>query len=189
MHAVTIPGAETVDGATTGRPQLLYSRHEIRRRVRALARAIRKDYRDRDLVVVGVLKGAFVFTADLLRELDLPVTVEFVRASSYGSGTESMGSVRMTPPPSLPVAGRDVLVVEDVLDTGRTLLVLRAELEARGARSVRICALLDKPDRRVVDLRADYVGFTDVHGFVAGYGIDLAERYRELPDLVTVELP
>jgi hypoxanthine phosphoribosyltransferase len=124
-----------------------------------------------------------------VRELGLPVTVEFVRASSYGAGTQSTGYVRMTRPPSLPVAGRDVLVVEDLLDTGRTLVALRAELEARGARSVRICALLDKPDRRAVDLRADYVGFTGVRGFVAGYGIDLAERYRELPDLVTVELP
>lgn len=165
----------------------LYSRREIRRRVRELAREIRADYHGRELLVVGVLKGAFVFTADLIRELDLPLTVDFVGLSSYGAGTESTGHVRITWPLSSLVDGRDVLVVEDVVDTGLTLAGLRAELLERGARSVRICALLDKPDRRRVDLRADYVGFTNVRGFVAGYGIDFAERYRALPELVTVE--
>lgn len=167
--------------------QPLYSRREIRRRVGELAEEIRRDYRDRDLVVVGVLKGAFVFTADLVRALGLPVTIDFVGLSSYGGGMESTGAVAVTRPLSVPVAGRDVLVVEDLLDTGRTVAALAADLRRHGARSVRVCALLDKPGRRAADVRADYVGFENVRGFVAGYGIDYAERYRALPDLVTVE--
>ena len=167
----------------------LYSRQEIRRRVRELADEIRRDYRGRDLVVIGVLKGAFVFTADLVRALALPVTIDFVGLSSYGGGMASSGAVTVTSPLSVPIEGRDVLVVEDLLDTGRTLAALLADLRGRGARSVRVCALLDKPERRVADVRADYVGFKDVRGFVAGYGIDFAERYRALRDLVTVESP
>lgn len=184
-------GSATVTAGPAAGERLrpLHSRRAIRRRVRALARAIRRDYHGRALHVVSVLKGAFVFTADLIREIGLPLTVDFVGLSSYGDGTESTGRVRVTRPLSMTLAGRDVLVVDDLLDTGQTLFGLRAELHARGARSVRICVLLDKPERRVVDLRADYVGFTDVRGFVAGYGIDLAERYRALPDLVTVEGP
>jgi hypoxanthine phosphoribosyltransferase len=189
MPEITSP--ETVTAETVGGERLrpLFSRREIRRRVRALARAIERDSRGRELLVVSVLKGAFVFTADLIRELDLPLTVDFIGLSSYGAGTASTGDVRLTRPLSMPVEGRDVLVVEDLIDTGQTLAALRADLRARGARSVRICALLDKPDRRLVDLRADYVGFTDVQGFVAGYGIDFAERHRARPDLVTVEPP
>jgi len=189
MWDPTSSGTVTAGAATGERLRPLFSRREIRRRVRALAGAIRRDYDGRAPHVVSVLKGAFVFTADLIREIDLPLTVDFIGLSSYGAGTESTGHVRVTRPLSLPVAGRDVLVVDDLLDTGHTLCGLRAELYARGARSVRICVLLDKPHRRVVDLRADYVGFTDVRGFVAGYGIDLAERYRALPDLVTVDQP
>jgi hypoxanthine phosphoribosyltransferase len=189
MRGPMSSGTATVDEAEGERLRPLYSCHEIRRRVRELAREIRRDYRERDLVVVGVLKGAFVFTADLVRALDLPLTIDFVGLSSYGAGTESTGQVRVTRPLAVPVEGRDVLVVEDLLDTGQTVAALRADLRARGARSVRICALLDKPDRRLVDLRADYVGFENVRGFVAGYGIDFAERYRALPDVVTVERP
>jgi hypoxanthine phosphoribosyltransferase len=187
MGGLTSSGTATLDDAASERPRPLYSRREIRRRVRALAHEIRHDYHGGPLVVVAVLKGAFVFAADLIREVGLPLTVDFVGLSSYGAGTESTGHVRVTRPLSLPVEGRDVLVVEDLVDTGQTLAALRAELYARGARSVRICALLDKPDRRLVDLRADYVGFTGVRGFVAGYGIDFAERYRELPDIVSVK--
>ena len=179
--------AITAVGAGGDRLLPLYSRGEIRRRVHELARAIRVDHRGRDLVVVGVLKGAFIFTADLVRALGLPVTIDFVGLSSYGAGTASTGTVRLTRPLSLPVADRNVLVVEDLLDTGRTLSVLLDDLRGRGARSVKVCALLDKPERRVCAVRADYVGFGAVRGFVAGYGIDYAERYRALPDLVTVE--
>ena len=189
VAAMTATTAVNV-AAHAGRERLLplYSRREIRRRVHELAREIRADYRGRDLLVVGILKGAFVFTADLVRALGLPVAVDFVGLSSYGAGTESTGTVRLTTPLSLPVADRDVLVVEDLLDTGRTLTVLLDDLRARGARSVKVCALLDKPERRVCAVRADYLGFGSVRGFVAGYGIDYADRYRALPDLVTVEI-
>jgi hypoxanthine phosphoribosyltransferase len=177
----------TSEGPARDRLVPLYARREIHRRVGELAREIRHDYAGREPAVLGVLKGAFVFTADLVRALELPVTVDFVGLSSYGAGTTSRGTVAMTTAPALPLAGRDVLVVEDLLDTGRTMAALLGELRARGARSVRLCALLDKPERRVVPVRADYVGFKDVRGFVAGYGIDYAERYRGLPDLVIVE--
>jgi len=175
-----------VHGTTTGlRP--LYSRRQIRRRVRELADDIRRDYLGRDLVVVGVLKGAFVFTADLVRALRLPVTIDFVGLSSYRDGLESSGTVDVTKPLAVPVADRDVLVVEDLVDTGTTLAALVTDLRQRGARSVRVCALVDKPEHRLADVSADYVGFTGVRGFVAGYGIDYAERYRALPDLFVVE--
>jgi hypoxanthine phosphoribosyltransferase len=173
------------DPTTRLRP--LYSRRDIRRRVRELADQIRRDHVGCDLVVVGVLKGAFVFTADLVRALRLPVTIDFVGLSSYRDGLESTGTVEVTRPLSVSVAGRDVLVVEDLVDTGTTLAALVADLRRRGARSVRVCALVDKPERRLTDVRADYVGFTGVRGFVAGYGIDRAERYRALPDLFVVE--
>jgi hypoxanthine phosphoribosyltransferase len=179
--------AATIESAPGERLRPLYSRREIRRRVRELADEIRRDYRGRDLVVVGVLKGAFVFVADLVRALALPLTIDFVGLSSYGHAMASTGTITVTRPLSVPLEGRDVLVVEDLLDTGWTLAALLADLWKRGARSVRVCALLDKPERRQADVRADYVGFTDVRGFVAGYGIDFAERYRERPDLVTVE--
>jgi hypoxanthine phosphoribosyltransferase len=176
------------DGPRPGeRLRPLYSRRAIRRRVRELADEIRRDYRGSDLVVVGVLKGAFVFAADLVRALSRPLTIDFVGLSSYRDAMDSSGAVTVTRPLSVPVAGRDVLVVEDLLDTGSTLAALLADLRKRGARSVRVCALLDKPERRVTSVRADYVGFTDVRGFVAGYGIDFAERYRERPDLVLFE--
>ena len=177
----------TIERAHGERLLPLYSRREIRRRVRELADEIRRDYRGRDLVVVGVLKGAFVFVADLVRALALPLTIDFVGLSSYGGAMQSRGAVTVTRPLSVSVEGRDVLVVEDLLDTGWTLAALLADLRGLGARSVRVCALLDKPGRRMADVRADYVGFKDVRGFVAGYGIDFAERYRERADLVTVE--
>jgi len=161
----------------------LYSRARIAARVRALARAIRADYEGHDLVAVGVLKGAFVFLADLVRALGRPVTIDFVGLSSYGSGVASSGTVTVTRPVHVPIAGRDVLVVEDILDTGLSMRFLLEYLEARTPRSVRVCALLDKPERRVEPVTAHYVGFVAPAGFVVGYGIDFDERYRYLPDI------
>lgn len=161
----------------------LYSRGRIAARVRALARAIRADYEGRDLVVVGVLKGAFVFLADLVRALDRPVAIDFVGLSSYGRGVDSSGTVRVTRPLGVPIAGRDVLVVEDILDTGRSMKALLEGLAAGSPRSVRLCALLDKRERRVEPVTAHYVGFEVPQGFVVGYGIDFDERYRHLPDI------
>lgn len=165
----------------------LYSRRQIDRVVRGLARRIERDYRGRDVVMVAVLKGAFVFAADLVRALKLPVSIDFVGMSSYGVRRTTSGRVRITCPLRLDIAGKDVLVIEDILDTGLTLSALVRHLARRGAASVRICALIDKRERRTAPLQADYVGFRLAAGFVAGYGIDYAERYRSLPDIRLVQ--
>jgi hypoxanthine phosphoribosyltransferase len=166
---------------------LLHPREAIQDRVQALAGQIRADYAGRDLVVVGVLKGAFVFMADLIRAIGQPLTLDFVGLSSYGAGTRSSGAVTITKALGLAIAGKDVLVVEDVLDTGLTMRALLEYLRAQAPRSLRICALLDKRERRTEAVPAEYVGFALRDGFVAGYGIDWGERYRELPDLYRVE--
>jgi hypoxanthine phosphoribosyltransferase len=165
----------------------LYSTRQIRARVRALARRIRADYAGRDLVIVGVLKGAFVFMADLVRALGLPAALDFVGLSSYGAATETSGRVAITRPLQVAIAGKDVLVVEDILDTGLSMKVLLDDLAARGPRSVRVCALLDKRARRTEAIPADYVGFALPDGFVVGYGIDYAERHRELPAIYRLD--
>ena len=165
----------------------LYSARQIRDRVRDLARTIRADYAGRDLVIVGVLKGAFVFMADLVRALGLPAALDFVGLSSYGTATETSGTVAITKPLQGAIAGKDVLVVEDILDTGLSMKALLDYLAARGPRSVRICALLDKRARRTEAIPADYVGFALPDGFVVGYGIDYAERYRELPAIYRLD--
>lgn len=166
---------------------LLYSRDQIQDRVRALAREIHQDYKDRDLVVIGVLKGAFVFVADLIRAVHLPVAVEFIGLSTYGPETTPSGAPRITKPLELPVRGRDVLVVEDILDTGTTLKALLSYIRSHEPRSVRLCVLLDKRERRQESVAVDYVGFTVPGGFVVGYGIDYAERYRYLPEIWRVD--
>lgn len=165
----------------------LYSRDQVQERVRELARAIRRDYQGRQLVVVGVLKGAFMFMADLIRVLHLPLTLDFVGLSSYGPRTESTGTPTVTKPLELPIEGKDVLVVEDILDTGLSMKVLLDYLRARAPGSVRLCALIDKRERRTESVPVDYVGFELPGGFVVGYGIDYAERYRYLPEIYRVE--
>jgi hypoxanthine phosphoribosyltransferase len=165
----------------------LYSEETIRRRVAELAAAIRADTGGGDLVLVGILKGAFVFLADLLRVLDRPCRVDFVRVASYGERAESSGRVAITKDVELDLAGRDVVVVEDILDSGLTARLLLDHLQHRGPRSLRLCALVDKRERRRVPVEADYVGFTLDRGFIVGYGIDYAEQYRHLPAIYTVE--
>jgi hypoxanthine phosphoribosyltransferase len=165
----------------------LLSAATIEARIQDLAAEIRHDLAGGDVVVVGVLKGAFMFVADLVRALAMPVEIDFVGLASYGRGQVSAGRVTVTAPLRCAVAGRDVLVVEDLLDTGTSLAALLADLRARGPRSLRVCALLDKRERRVVDVPVDYVGFVVAKGFVVGYGIDVAERYRWLPAIFEVE--
>ena len=164
----------------------LIAREEIRDRVAALGREIARDLAGRPVVIVGVLKGAFLFLADLARELDLDCRLDFMALASYGAGTTPQSPVRVAQDIRVDVADRDVLVVEDVVDTGRTLRFLREYLEARGPRSVRFCVLLDKRDRPG-DVAVDYVGFRVPGRFIVGYGLDLDERFRHLPDLYTVE--
>lgn len=163
----------------------LYTPDQIQARVEALAGEIRRDYAGRDLVVLAVLKGALFFTADLVRAMAREVEVDCVRARSY-AGTASTGDVRFTLLPEIPIAGRHVLVVEDILDTGRTATALLARLGEERPASITVCTLLDKPTRRVVPIEADYVGFTIPDHFVVGYGLDHDERHRELPGLWTL---
>ena len=166
---------------------LLYSRDEIAKRVRELAAAIDADYAGGELVLIGVLRGAFVFLADLIRHLTVPVVIDFIGAVSYGNRTETSGQVTITKNLQVPITGCDVLLVEDIEDTGITLQSVLDMLKAHAPRSIKVCALIDKRERRVTDLRVDYVGFEISKGFIVGYGIDYAERYRQLPDIYRIE--
>jgi hypoxanthine phosphoribosyltransferase len=161
---------------------VLLTEAQIRRRVGELARAITGDYAGKDLTLVALLTGTVVFLAVLVRRLPVPLRLDFMGVSSYGSGTTARKLV-FTKELALEVRDRDVLLVDDILDTGRTLSAVTGKLAGLGPRSVRICVLLDKPSRRVVDLGADYVGFKVPDVFVVGYGLDYAERYRNLPFL------
>lgn len=168
--------------------QELISSQAIQSKVSELAGQIRRDYLGQSLLVVGILKGAFVFTADLVRALgDMEMEVDFMAVSSYGTATETSGTVRILKDLDTPVAGRHVLLVEDILDTGLTLRYLRDYLSRQGPLSLRVCVLLDKPSRRKVEAGAEYVGFTIPDQFVVGYGIDWAERYRNLPFVGVVQ--
>jgi hypoxanthine phosphoribosyltransferase len=153
----------------------------IQERIQALGRQITLDYAGRSLVLVGVLKGAFIFLADLCRAIDLPIQVDFVRMASYGSKQESSGRISFTKDIELDIKGKDVLVVEDIIDTGHTIKYLKEVLTLHQPASVRICCLIDKHERREVAIQADYVGFEVKHGFLVGYGLDFAEDYRCLP--------
>ncbi len=171
-----------------GKPgRVLISAEEIGRRTEELAREISEDYAGRDLVMVGVLKGAFVFLADLARRVRIPLEIDFVAVSSYGSDTESSGVVRIMKDLDLDIAGKDVLLVEDIVDTGLTLKYLVGLLKERGPASVEICALLNKPEARKVDLEVKYSGFDVPPLFVVGYGLDYAERFRQLPYVGVLE--
>jgi hypoxanthine phosphoribosyltransferase len=154
--------------------------------VRALGRDIRKDYRGRDLVLVGILKGSFIFMADLARAIDLPLTCDFMRVSSYGSGTASSGRIRMEFDLSHPVKGKHVLLVEDIVDTGWTLDHVLRELRRKKPASLHLAALLHKPERTRVEVPIDYLGFTIPDRFVVGYGLDFDGRYRNLRHLAVL---
>ncbi|MAM60594.1 hypoxanthine phosphoribosyltransferase [Maritimibacter sp. UBA3975] len=165
----------------------LISAKSIAARIEALAREIKTKFRGTDkLVVVGLLRGSFVFIADLVRELDLPVEVDFLEASSYGNSTESSREVRILKDLRGEIGGRDVLVVEDIVDTGHTLKHVISLLNSREPARLACCALLDKPSRREVDVKADWIGFEIPDEFVVGYGIDFAQRNRNLPFIGTV---
>ena len=163
--------------------RVLITREEIAASVRRLGKQITQDYAGSAPVVVCVLKGAALFYSDLIREIDLPITTDFMSASSYGSGTSPEHDVRIRKDLDQSVAGRDVILVEDIVDTGNTLHFLKGYLAGKGANSVKIATLLDKPARRKVDLRADYYCFTIPNAFVVGYGLDYDEKYRNLPDI------
>lgn len=161
--------------------EILFTREEVAARIREMAAQITRDYEGKAPAVIGILRGSFIFMADLVRELNLPLTLDFMSASSYGSGTVSSGLVDIKLDTSEPITGRDVLLVEDILDTGNTLSKLVAELKKRDPASIKLCVLLDKPDRRTQPIQADYVGFQIPDAFVVGCGLDYDQRYRQLP--------
>ncbi|HKC90434.1 MAG TPA: hypoxanthine phosphoribosyltransferase [Candidatus Limnocylindria bacterium] len=161
--------------------EILVSAEDIGAKVRELGTRIAADYAGKDLVLVSILKGALPFLADLMRATQIPLALDFLEVSSYGTGTESSGVVRILKDLAQPIEGRDVLVVEDILDTGQTLTYVMEHLRAQRPASVRLCVLLDKPARRVVPVEIDYRGFEIPDKFVVGYGLDYAERYRNLP--------
>lgn len=167
--------------------KILFSKDIIDRRVRELAGEISRDYEGREIVMIGVLKGAFVFLADLIRYLNVPCEVDFTRLASYGSATVSSGNIVMTKNIECSIKDKDVLIVEDIVDTGLTLTYLVDRLKQEGPRSLKVCAFIDKHKKRKVPFTADYVGFTIDDGFVVGYGLDANEKARFLPDVYIVE--
>ena len=161
--------------------KVLISAQELHDKVAALGKKISADYRDKNLMMVSVLKGSVVFMADLMRELTIPCEIDFMSVSSYGGGTKTSGVVKIIKDLDIELADRDLLIVEDILDSGMTLDYIRQMLEQRGTKSIRICALLDKPERRQADIKADYSCFQVPDEFVVGYGLDYDEKYRNLP--------
>ncbi|HEV3127349.1 MAG TPA: hypoxanthine phosphoribosyltransferase [Solirubrobacteraceae bacterium] len=161
--------------------EILVSAEDLDRRISELAQEISRDYQGRDLVLVGVLKGAVFFLSDLMRLLDVPVEVDFMAVASYGSATKSSGVVRILKDLDAAIEGRDVLIVEDIVDSGLTLQYLLRNLAGRNPRSLEVCALLIKPERQKVELPTRYVGFEIPNRFAIGYGLDYGERYRNLP--------
>ena len=161
--------------------RVLFTEQELKDRVAEIAAQIDRDYAGKEPMLISVLRGSFIFMADLARAITLPCTVDFMAVSSYGSGTTSSGQVKITKDLSESIEGRDIIVVEDILDSGNTLSYLFQLLQARHPASVRLCTLLDKPSRRTKPVTADYTGFTVEDLFVVGYGLDYAEKYRNLP--------
>lgn len=161
--------------------KVLLSEEEIAAKVKELGAQIAKDYADKNPLIVSVLRGSFVFMADLVRAIDVPCTVDFMSVSSYGSGTKSSGEVKITKDFDVSIEGRHLIIVEDILDSGRTLSYLMKTLKARGAASIALCTFLDKPERRVVPVEVAYKGFTVPDAFIVGYGLDYDQRYRNLP--------
>ncbi|MCR1954954.1 hypoxanthine phosphoribosyltransferase [Clostridioides mangenotii] len=166
---------------------VMLSEEEIKAKVYELAKQIEQDYKGEDVLVVGILKGASVFVADLIRCIDLDVNIDFMSVSSYGAGTATSGTVKILKDLDVDIEGKNVLVVEDIIDSGLTLSNLVATLETRKPKSLKLCTLLDKPERRTADIHVDYVGFVIDDKFIVGYGIDYDEKYRNLPYIAIVE--
>lgn len=160
---------------------VLYTEDQIKRRVRALAREIKSVYGDGEFTIISLINGAVMFTADLMREIDNPVRLDCIRVSSYGAKTKSVGTPQVLADLTLDIANRDVLIIDDILDTGKTLSLVASIARKLKPASLRSCVLLDKKERREVEFEADFVGFNIPNKFVVGYGLDFAERYRNLP--------
>jgi hypoxanthine phosphoribosyltransferase len=172
---------------SSAKPKVLISRREIEAAVNRLAAEIGKDYQDKNPILISILKGSFIFLADLIRHLDLPLEIEFVRLSSYGSGKESSGKIEMVQGLGAEVKGRHVLIIEDIIDTGLTTNFLLDYLKRKKLASVKVCALTSKPSRRKFPVNIDYLGFTVPDKFLVGYGLDYGERFRNLPDICFID--
>lgn len=161
--------------------ETLISREEVESRIKELAKIIEADYKGKDLICVGLLKGSVMFLSDLIKEIDLSLQIDFMNVSSYGSETTSSGNVKVLKDTDLDVSGKDVLIVEDIIDTGITLEYVLGMFKSKGVASVKTCTLLSKPERRKVDVKVDYIGFEVPDKFVIGYGLDYAQKHRNLP--------
>jgi len=166
--------------------KVLVTKEQLDEKTAELAKAIERDYKGKELVLVGVLKGGFIFLADLVRKISMDLTIDFISVSSYGNSTESSGVVRIIKDIDSDITGKHVLLVEDLIDTGLTLNYLKELFNTKGCASVKLAAILDKPERRKVDLKVDYSGIEIPDEFVVGYGLDWAGRYRNLPDVCVV---
>ena len=167
--------------------EIIVQADDLQHRIRELGAEISRDYADKDLLLIGVLKGAVFFLSDLMRQIEIPCEVDFMAVASYGSSTDSSGVVRILKDLDAPLEGRDVLIVEDIVDSGLTLQYLMRTLEARKPASLEVCALLTKPERLKVDLAPRYVGFEIADRFAIGYGLDIGERYRNLPYVAALQ--
>ncbi len=167
--------------------RVLITKEELKERVETLGKTITEDYKDTRPLMLGVLNGSFVFFADLLRAIPMQVDTHFIKISSYGAKTQSTGEVSLKTPLDFDVLGKDVVIVEDIIDSGNSMNFLKSLIEKNGARTVKICALLDKPSRRVVDVKVDYVGFSIPDEFIVGYGLDYAQSYRNLPEICVLK--
>ena len=163
--------------------EILYTQEQLAARVKELGEQITRDYQGEQILLVCTLRGASIFFCDLVRQIDLDVRIDFIATSSYGAGTESSGEVRLNKDLSEPIKDKHVIIVEDIIDSGLTLNYLKNLFAARGPKSIKICSLLDKPEGRRTQLVGDYIGFTIPNAFVVGYGLDYAEKYRNLPDV------
>lgn len=168
---------------------IILDTHSLQERVVQLGQAISQDYAAKNLLVMGVLKGAFIFMADLVRAIDIPLVIDFIRVSSYGEGASSSGEIVLRSSPGIDVQGYDVLLVEDIVDSGLTVQWLMNHLVVQGASSVKICALIDKAERREHPVQIDYCGFSILEGFLVGYGLDFKDQYRHLPAIYHLRNP
>ena len=168
-----------IDPKTIG--EVIYTREDIKKRVEELGKQISEEYAGKEIILVCILKGSFAFTADLAREIDIPCSIEFMQVSSYSNGTTTSGSLKIIKDINVPVDGKHLLIIEDIIDTGITLNNLKKMFDTRNPASVKLCAFLDKPSRRQAPIEADYVGFNVEDNFLVGYGLDYAQYFRNLP--------
>ena len=167
--------------------ETILSKEEIQDRVEVLGREISADYRDKNLVLIGILNGAFIFLADLVRSIDLELEVDFIRVASYGDATSTTGTITLSKKPDLELAGKDILLVEDIVDTGTTLAWLHNYFATYQPASIKTCSLIDKHERREAEVKVDYVGFVLNRGFLVGYGLDYAQKFRNLPEVCSMQ--